>query len=55
MGGLGGFFPPLLLTAVNNMTGQYAIAFMLMSEFALVSFVIVVFLYYQEKFAPVKK
>ncbi|MCM3476150.1 nitrate/nitrite transporter [Caldibacillus thermoamylovorans] len=55
MGGLGGFFPPLLLTAVNNMTGQYAIAFMLMSEFALVSFVIVVFLYYQEKFAPGKK
>lgn len=55
MGGLGGFFPPLLLTAVNNMTGQYAIAFMLMSEFALVSFVIVVFLYYQEKFAPMRK
>jgi len=55
MGGLGGFFPPLLLTAVNNMTGQYAIAFMLMSEVALVSFVIVVFLYYQEKFAPMRK
>lgn len=49
MGGLGGFFPPLLLTTVNNMTGQYAIAFMLMSEFALVSFVIVIFMYYQDK------
>src|SRR5690606_3578343 len=49
MGGLGGFFPPLLLTAVNNMTGQHAIAFMLMSEFALVSFVIVIFMFYQER------
>ncbi|WP_033829483.1 nitrate/nitrite transporter [Bacillus andreraoultii] len=54
MGGLGGFFPPLLLTAVNNMTGQYAIAFMLMSEFALVSFVIVAFMYYQEKLATMR-
>ena len=49
MGGLGGFFPPLLLTAVNNITGQHAIAFMLLSEFALVSFVIVIFMYYQDK------
>lgn len=49
MGGLGGFFPPLLLTAVANITGQHAIAFMLMSEFALVSFVIVIFMYYQER------
>src|SRR5690625_418590 len=49
MGGLGGFFPPLLLTAVNNMTGNHAIAFMLLSEFALVSFVIVIFMYYQER------
>lgn len=49
MGGLGGFFPPLLLTAVENLTGNHAIAFMLMSEFALVSFVIVIFMYYQEK------
>lgn len=49
MGGLGGFFPPLLLTAVNNITGHHAIAFMLMSEFALVSFVIVIFMYYQDR------
>ncbi|MFD1848507.1 nitrate/nitrite transporter [Oceanobacillus bengalensis] len=49
MGGLGGFFPPLLLTAVANMTGHHAIAFMLMSEFALVSFVIVIFMYYQDR------
>lgn len=49
MGGLGGFFPPLLLTAVSNLTGHHAIAFMLLSEFALVSFVIVIFMYYQER------
>ncbi|WP_340003262.1 NarK/NasA family nitrate transporter [Oceanobacillus sp. FSL K6-0127] len=49
MGGLGGFFPPLLLTAVANITGHHAIAFMLMSEFAFVSFVIVIFMYYQER------
>jgi MFS transporter, NNP family, nitrate/nitrite transporter len=49
MGGLGGFFPPLLLSAVSNITGQHAIAFMLLSEFALVSFVIVVFMYYRDR------
>ena len=49
IGGLGGFFPPLLLAAVSSITGQHAIAFMLLSEFALVSFVIVIFMYYQER------
>ncbi|MBM7649064.1 NNP family nitrate/nitrite transporter-like MFS transporter [Bacillus ectoiniformans] len=49
MGGLGGFFPPLILTTVFNITGHYAIGFMALSEFALVSFVIVVWMYYQEK------
>ena len=49
LGGLGGFFPPLLLTAVSNITGQHSIAFMLLSEFAFVSFVIVIFMYYQER------
>src|SRR5699024_8007688 len=46
MGGLGGFFPQLLLTAVYNITGQYSIAFMLLSELALASFIIVIFMYY---------
>ncbi|WP_174879480.1 MFS transporter, partial [Metabacillus niabensis] len=49
MGGLGGFFPPLVLTSVFNLTGHYAIGFMALSEFALLSFVIVVFMYYQEE------
>ena len=49
MGGLGGFFPPIILTTVFNMTGHYAIGFMALSEFALVSFVIVVYMYYQDR------
>lgn len=49
VGGLGGFFPPIVLTAVYNMTGQYAIGFMALSEFALASLVIVISMYYQEK------
>jgi NNP family nitrate/nitrite transporter-like MFS transporter len=35
-GGLGGFFPPLLMGLVQDITGSYAIAWMLLSEFALV-------------------
>ena len=34
-GGLGGFFPPILMGAVRDATGSYAIGFMLLSEFAL--------------------
>jgi MFS transporter, NNP family, nitrate/nitrite transporter len=49
MGGLGGFFPPLVLTTVFSLTGHYAIGFMALSEFALVSFVLVVWMYYQDK------
>ena len=39
-GGLGGFFPPLLLGVVRDVTGSYAIAFMLLSEFALACLII---------------
>lgn len=49
MGGLGGFFPPLLLSAVYSMTGSYSIGFMAFSQFALVSFVLVFWLYYMER------
>jgi len=49
MGGLGGFFPPLVLSAVFNMTGQYAIGFMSLAMFALASFIIVVWMYYLER------
>jgi NNP family nitrate/nitrite transporter-like MFS transporter len=49
MGGLGGFFPPLVLTMVYGITGQYAIGFMSLAMFSLASFVIVVWMYYLEK------
>ncbi|MFD0828016.1 nitrate/nitrite transporter [Neobacillus sp. M.A.Huq-85] len=49
MGGLGGFFPPLILTILFNWTGHYAIGFMSLSEISLSSFVLVVWLYYQDK------
>jgi MFS transporter, NNP family, nitrate/nitrite transporter len=39
-GGLGGFFPPLLMGVVSDVTGSYAIGFMLLSEFALLCFVV---------------
>lgn len=44
MGGLGGFFPPILLTTVHNITGHYAIGFMGLSEVALASLVMVIWL-----------
>lgn len=55
IGGLGGFFPPIVLSIVFGMTGHYAIGFMALSEFALASFVIVVWMYYLEKTGLDKK
>lgn len=49
MGGLGGFFPPIILTVLFNWSGHYAIGFMSLSEFSLASLILVVWLYYQEK------
>lgn len=49
MGGLGGFFPPLMLTMLYSMTGHYAIGFMALSQIALVSLVLVIWMFYQEK------
>lgn len=49
IGGLGGFFPPLMLTILFNITGHYAIGFMALSEVALACFIIVIWMYYQEK------
>lgn len=39
-GGLGGFFPPLVMGFVKDVTGSYAIGFMLLSEFALLCLVV---------------
>lgn len=49
LGGLGGFFPPLLLTLLYNITGHYAIGFMALSQVALASLLIVLFMYYQDR------
>lgn len=51
MGGLGGFFPPLILTTLFNLTGHYAIGFMALSEIALASLILVIWMFYQEKLA----
>ncbi|WP_084786874.1 nitrate/nitrite transporter [Bacillus tuaregi] len=55
MGGLGGFFPPILLSVLFNITGHYAIGFMALSEVALASLILVIWMYYQEKIAITKK
>ncbi|WP_179033071.1 nitrate/nitrite transporter [Paenibacillus kribbensis] len=47
MGGLGGFFPPILLSSIHAATGHYSIGFMLLSQVALASLILVMWLYYQ--------
>lgn len=49
MGGLGGFFPPIMLSIIFSLTGQYSIGFMLLSQVALASLVLVVWMYYQDR------
>lgn len=49
MGGLGGFFPPLLLAAIFSLTGSYSIGFMAFSQVSLVSLVLVLWLYYMDE------
>ncbi|MFZ3577274.1 MFS transporter [Virgibacillus sp. DJP39] len=49
MGGLGGFFPPLILTTLYNLTGHYAIGFMALSQVALASLIIVIWMFYNDK------
>lgn len=55
MGGLGGFFPPLILSLLFNITGHYAIGFMALSEVALASLILVVWMYYQGRMALAKE
>lgn len=49
MGGLGGFFPPLMLSMIYSMTGQYSIGFMALSQVALASLILVIWMYYQDR------
>ncbi|AQL56879.1 MFS transporter [Abyssicoccus albus] len=55
MGGLGGFFPPLILATVMGMTGHYAIGFMLLSQLALASLILAGWMYYTDQLAVSKE
>lgn len=55
MGGLGGFFPPLILAFLFSLTGHYAIGFMALSEVALASLVLVIWMHFQERLALTKE
>lgn len=55
MGGLGGFFPPLLLSTIYTITGSYSIGFMAFSQVALVSLVLVLWLYYMDRLTMAKE
>ncbi|MGX1429744.1 PAS domain S-box-containing protein [Cytobacillus horneckiae] len=55
MGGLGGFFPPIILSVLFDMTGHYAIGFMALSEVALASLILVIWMYYQGKMGIAKE
>lgn len=55
MGGLGGFFPPLLLSTIFTITGSYSIGFMAFSQVALVSLVLVLWLYYMDRLTMSKE
>lgn len=48
-GGLGGFFPPIILTTLYGLTGHYSIGFMALSEAALASLVLVFWMAFQDK------
>ncbi|KAA9022581.1 nitrate/nitrite transporter [Niallia endozanthoxylica] len=55
MGGLGGFFPPIILSLLFNVTGHYAIGFMALSEVALASLILVIWMYFKEKMQLAKE
>lgn len=49
LGGLGGFFPPLLLSLLFAITGHYAIGFMALAMVAMCSLLLVLYLYWQDR------
>ncbi len=50
LGGLGGFFPPLMLSQLYHLTGHYAIGYMALSQVAMACLIIVIGMLYQEKY-----
>lgn len=55
LGGLGGFFPPIILSVLFSMTGHYAIGFMALSQISLASLILVIMMYYKDKVHFVKE
>lgn len=49
MGGLGGFFPPLIAAAIYQLAGHHAIGFMALSQAALACLILSAWNYYSEK------
>ena len=41
-GGLGGFFPPLVMAFVKSQTGSYTLGFVLMAVVAVVAFIVLI-------------
>lgn len=52
MGGLGGFFPPLVITYVSNLTGSSHLAFILLAIFGVLAFITMGHLYKKEYKRP---
>ena len=48
MGGLGGFFPPLVITYVTGLTGTSHLAFILLAVFGVIAFLTMLHLYKKE-------
>ncbi|MFW2436167.1 MFS transporter, partial [Staphylococcus cohnii] len=48
MGGLGGFFPPLIITYTSSLTGSSHLAFILLAILGVISFITMLHLYKKE-------
>lgn len=48
MGGLGGFFPPLVITYTSSLTGSSHLAFILLAIFGVIAFITMIHLYKKE-------
>lgn len=55
LGGLGGFFPPLMLSFLFGITGHYAIGFMALSMVSLCSILLVLYMYWQDRIKLAEK
>ncbi|MBI3650886.1 MAG: NarK/NasA family nitrate transporter [Acidobacteria bacterium] len=51
-GGLGGFFPPLVLGVIRGQTGSYTLGFVFLSGFALMCFTVNYFIFLRRKDQP---